>query len=69
MKLRSLFDDSAEEREKAMTADEWIAHRARLRNTANFKDADTFNASRGTEHMRGRGKATLDKPAAAVEVV
>lgn len=61
IKLRSLLDD--EDQEGAMTADEWIANRVKLRRTANFKDAETFNASRGTEHVKGRGRATLDKPA------
>ena len=67
IKLRSLLDGESEE--DAMTADEWIANRVRLRRTANFKDAETFNASRGTEHVKGRGKAPLDKPAKGVEPV
>lgn len=70
VKLRSLMDETAEKDEEVMTADEWIAQRARLRNTANFKGAETFQASRGTEHhIQKKDKVALDKPAAAVEVV
>lgn len=68
VKLQSLFDKEATQ-DGVLTADEWIAQRARLRNTANYKGQDTFNASRGTEHMASRGVATLDKPANAVEVM
>ena len=52
-------DEPAEE--EVLTADEWIAQRARLRRTANFKGVETFNASRGTEHLKGRGKATIEQ--------
>lgn len=60
IKLASLLDD--EDKENAMTADEWIANRVKLRRTANYQGEDTFNASRGTEHLKERGKATLDRP-------
>lgn len=70
VKLGSLFG-SAEEREKAMTTEEWIVHQAKLRNTANFKGAETLYQSRGTEHHRDRDgvKASLDKPTTAVEAM
>lgn len=68
VRLQSLFDGDEKE-ESPMTADEWIANRVKLRRTANFENADTFNASRGTEHLKDRGKATLDKPATVVEPV
>lgn len=72
VRLRSLLD-AGESAEEAMTADDWIKQRAYLRNTANYTDASTFNASRGTEHVKDRGKATvdkptLDKPAGTIEV-
>jgi isopenicillin N synthase-like dioxygenase len=68
VRLGSLFD-SAEDRQKAMAADEWIIHRAKLRNMANFKGAETMHHSRVTEHHRERYrvKASLDTPAPAVE--
>ena len=51
---------------EAPTADEWIAHRAKMRNTANYTDANSFHQSRGTEHHRERDgdkvKPGLDKP-------
>jgi hypothetical protein len=54
-----------------MRADEWIIRRAKLRPTANFKGAETLHQSRGTEHNRerDRAKASLDKPATAVEAM
>lgn len=67
IKLRSLLDD--ESAEDAMTADEWIANRVKNRRTANFQGKETFDASRGTEHTKDRGKATLDRPAKVVEPV
>jgi isopenicillin N synthase-like dioxygenase len=51
VKLVSFFG-STEDRERAMTTDEWIGHRAKLRNTANFKAVETLHQSRGTEHHR-----------------
>ena len=39
------------------------------RRTANYKGQETFNASRGTEHLKERGQATLDRPAKVVEPV
>ena len=42
----------ADEEDKWMTADEWIAHRVILRNTANYKGPETLVASRGTEHTK-----------------
>ena len=69
IKLKSLFGDDEGE-EEVLTADEWIAHRVKLRRTANFKDAHTYHASRGTEHTnKGRSKPTLDRPAKEVEAV
>ena len=68
VKLRSLLDDGDAEEENVMTADAWIAHRARLRNTANFKDAKTFLASRGTEHLKDRDAATIEKSSNMVRV-
>lgn len=44
---------------KPMTADEWIAHRAMLRNTANYKGPETPVASRGTEHRKGNREIVL----------
>lgn len=67
IKLKNLLDEDDEE--EAMTADEWIAQRVRLRRTANFKDADTFHASRGTEHLKDRDRPTLDQPARETEAV
>ncbi|KAK3708430.1 hypothetical protein LTR37_011526 [Vermiconidia calcicola] len=67
VKLRSLLDE--DDGEDAMTADDWIAKRAKLRRTANFKDEGSFHASRGTEHLKDRDKAKLDKPAQEVEAV
>lgn len=65
--LKSLFGDS--EKEQAVTADEWIAKRAKLRNTANYKDEQTFDASRGTEHHRERTGVGLGKPVREVEAM
>ena len=74
VKLKSLLGDDDDDGEEVMTADDWIAQRVRLRRTANFKGEETFNASRGTEHLKNRGKATnekpvLDKPAQPVEAL
>lgn len=73
VKLKSLFDEDADDDDgqEILTADEWIAQRAKLRNKANFKGAETFNASRGTEHHLKslNTKPALDKPAATVEVL
>ena len=49
VRLGSLFATD-EERQKEPTADEWIARRARLRSTANFKGEETLRMARGTEH-------------------
>lgn len=68
VKLRSLLDNDQGQQE-IMTADEWITHRATLRRTGNYKDESTFHASRGTEHLKEKDRPTLDKPAAAVEVL
>jgi len=70
VRLGSLFGD-VKEREQSPTADEWIIHRAILRNSANFKGPQTMHQSRGTEHHRERDrvKRTLDKPATAVEAI
>ena len=69
VKLKSLLDEDNGEEDDVMTADEWIAQRAKLRRTANYKGADTFHASRGTEHIKNRDKPTLDRPATVVEAV
>ena len=69
VKLRNLLADEQENEEDVMTADAWIAQRVKLRRTANFQGAETFNASRGTEHLKDRGMATLDKPKAPVEAL
>lgn len=70
VKLRSLFDDGERESEESvMTADEWIAQRAMRRRTANFEGKESFERSRGTEHLRDRKGATLDRPAKVVEAV
>lgn len=70
VKLSSLFDGDVEEEGEVLTADAWISQRARLRNKANFKGKETFEASRGTEHhVKGLNKPALDKPAATVEVL
>lgn len=63
IKLKSLLDP--DDGEEAMTADDWIAQRARLRRMANFKGEETYLASRGTEHT----KPKLDKPAEEVEAI
>jgi len=70
VRLGSLFG-SEEERMKEMTADEWIVHRAILRNTANYKGPETMKQSRGTEHhAKERNKVPgLDKPATVVEAL
>jgi isopenicillin N synthase-like dioxygenase len=68
VRLGSLFG-SEEERANAPTADEWIAHRARLRNSANYKGPQTMQQSRGTEHHARIVKPGLDKPARIVEAV
>ena len=68
MKLKSLFGDDDGE-EEVLTADDWIARRAKLRRTANFKGADSYHASRGTEHTKNQDKPTLDRPAKEVEQV
>jgi isopenicillin N synthase-like dioxygenase len=68
VRLGSLFG-SEEERANAPTADEWIAHRARLRNSANYKRPQTMQQSRGTEHHARIVKPGLDKPARIVEAV
>lgn len=65
IRLGSLFG-TAEERAKAPTADEWIAQRARLRNTANYKGPETMQQSRGTEH-HAKIKLGIDRPAATIE--
>jgi hypothetical protein len=67
IKLKSLLDP--DDGEEAMTADAWIAQRAKLRRTANFQGADTYHASRGTEHTKDRDRPKLDKPAKEVEAV
>ena len=74
VKLKSFFGDDDNKDEEVVTADEWIAQRVRLRRTANFKGADTYKASQGTEHTKDRNGATLDnpkldKPAPTVEAV
>ena len=69
VRLKSLLGDDDDSEANVLTADEWIAHRAKMRRTANYQGAETFNASRGTEHLKGRGKATLDKPARPVEAL
>lgn len=68
VRLGSLFGPE-EERANTPTADEWIAHRARLRNSANYKGPQTMQQSRGTEHHAHVVKAGLDKPASLVEAV
>ncbi|KAK5166916.1 uncharacterized protein LTR77_007645 [Saxophila tyrrhenica] len=67
VKLKSLLDP--DDGEEAMTADDWIAQRAKLRRTANFQGESTYHASRGTEHTKSRDKPKLDKPAREVEAV
>lgn len=67
IKLKSILDP--DDGEEALTADEWIAQRARLRRTANFQGADTYRASQGTEHTRERDTPRLDRPAQEVEAV
>lgn len=67
VKLKSLLDP--DDGEEAMTADDWIAQRARLRRTANYQGADTYHASRGTEHTKDRDKVKLDKSAQEIEAV
>ena len=75
VQLESLFENDPKDPDGPLTADEWIAQRVRLRRTANFKGAKTFDASRGTEHLKGRSDATsnnksaLDRPKAVVEPV
>ena len=69
VKLKSLLDEDDDQQEEVLTADEWIARRARLRRTANYKDEQTFHASRGTEHNNSRDKPLLNRPAATVEVI
>lgn len=68
VKLRSLLE-SSDGQDDSMTADEWIAHRAKLRRTANYEGEKTFHASRGTEHHKDQDKPALDRPAKQVEVV
>jgi hypothetical protein len=70
VKLVSRFNSTAD-RETTMRADEWIIHRAKLQPMANFKGAERLHQSCGTEHdrERDRAKASLDKPATAVEVM
>jgi isopenicillin N synthase-like dioxygenase len=68
VRLGSLFGLDGE-RADAPTADEWIAQRARLRNTANYKGPATMQQSRGTEHHIGKSKPGLDRPATAIEAV
>lgn len=67
VKLASVLDN--EDQESAMYADDWIANRVKLRRTANFKGVETFNESRGTEHTKDRGIATIDAPVKVVEPV
>lgn len=53
VKLRSLIDQDDDY--EVFTADEWNAHRVKLRNTAQYKGKDTYEASRGTEHhLKGK---------------
>lgn len=44
-----------------MTVDDWIAQRVRLRRTANYQGEDTWNASRGTEHLKVRSRRHVYK--------
>jgi isopenicillin N synthase-like dioxygenase len=67
--LRSLFEDPKEAGEEVMNADAWVANRARTWNSANYKDRESYKASRGTEHNREKDIGTLDKPAQEVEAV
>lgn len=51
VQLKSVMpDDRSSTQAKAMTADEWIVHRAVHRNTMNYKGRDSFVLSKGTEH-------------------
>lgn len=51
VQLKSIMpDDRSSTQAKAMTADEWILHRAVHRNTMNYKGRDSFILSKGTEH-------------------
>ncbi len=53
-----------------MNANEWIAMRARNWNSKNYKDANSYKASRGTEHNNERGSTVLlDKPPKEIEAV
>ncbi|KAK5016327.1 hypothetical protein LTR16_001262 [Cryomyces antarcticus] len=66
--LRSLFAGPLQDgEERPLTADERIAERAVLRSTANYKGTETFDQSSGTEHTKGRGRATLDAPRNEIE--
>lgn len=53
IKMNSLLPED-NDRDEEMTCDDWIAQRVRLRRTANYKGEDTWNASRGTEHLKVR---------------
>lgn len=68
VRLASLFGPD-KERADAPTADAWIAQRARLRNTANYRGPATMQESRGTEHHVRKKKPGLDKPATAIEAL
>ncbi len=52
-----------------MNADAWVANRAKKWNSANYKDKESYKASRGTEHNRERDIPMFDKPAKEVEAV
>ena len=70
--LRSVFEDpkaAPTNGEKLMNADEWVAMRARNWNKGNYKDASSYQASRGTEHNRDQDVSMLDKPPKEIEAV
>jgi len=62
--LRPLFNGILQEgveepEEQWMTADEWIVHRAVLRNMAAYTGPETFHASQGTEHTKRNREITV----------
>lgn len=73
--LRSLFEDPDAEGEGLMNADDWVRQRARTWNSANYKNKESYQASRGTEHNAmavgeaGKKVPGLDRPRNEVEAV
>jgi hypothetical protein len=54
VQMKSLVNDGKEQQDEdpVLTAKEWIAKRVKNLQTANYKDEETYEMSRGTEGHR-----------------